>query len=160
MLSKEQSAALYKVHGFLNAFEYVNGKENHSYLFEIFATPKKPDLNEAVQEVFAKWKPSRINLESASDWPQLLQDRVDRWLLAYLKDSHHLIDRGRHFTLSSDSGPKKMVQHLIVKLEEISPINQAYTVGLEAADFRACAHDDILLVCDDVLLFLHFEVCD
>jgi hypothetical protein len=160
MLSKEQTEALSELRGFLNAFEYINGKTDHGYMFEIWGVRKKTDLDLAIREVFAKWKTSSISKTLVVDWEDLISSALHRWLLAYLKGSPHLIDRGKQFNLSSDSGCRSVVQHFIEKLTSVSPIREAYTIDVKTEEFYACAHDDILLVCDEVLLFLHFEVCD
>jgi hypothetical protein len=160
VLSQDQLRTVSELRGFLNAFECVNNRDDQGYMFEIWGVRKKPDLDLAVEEVFARWNASRVSKTRVSEWEKSLSSVLERWLLAFLKDSHHLIDRGKHFTLSSDSGRKKLSKHFLQKLTSISNVVEAYTLHIESEELSTHAHDDILLVCDEVLLFLHFEACE
>lgn len=162
-MDKSQAETLAEIRGFLRAFEWVNGKTNHGYCFEITLAPLNEDLSAAVAAQFARDQPTRLTISPATNWRELLNSTLSHWLLKYLQDPPvlgRLEDKSRTFSLSTASCQQEMVDPLVDQIESLSPIQSAHTISVETAGFYACESADLVLVAAEHLVFLHFDVCD
>ena len=154
---------LAEIRGFFRAFEWVNGKTNHGYCFEVFLAPKNADIHAAVGSHLAKENPKRLSVTEVDDWREHVSQTLIRWLLMYLNDhpaSGCLTDQSNTFSLSMPSCQKQMVDPLIDQIESLSLVQSAHAITIETDGFYACEYTDIVLVATDHHVFLHFDVCD
>jgi hypothetical protein len=159
----ESSETLAELRGFFRAFELVNNKTNHGYTFEIQGVPRDGDIDAAIAAQFADINLTSLTLNRIDDWRALVSATLIRWFLAYLHDPvelGRLIDRSNTFSLSMRSFHKDLVEPIIQRLESLAPFQDAFSIDVQTDEFYACEWTDLVLVSPDLLLFLHFDVCD
>lgn len=162
-MNDAQLETLAEIRGFFRAFEWVNHKTNHGYCFEISLAPRTSDIHSAIASHFSTETPTHLMMNPVDDWRDLLSKTLVRWLLAYLTDHPsigRLTDESKLFSLSSLSFHDDLINPLIQQIESLSPIESAYTINLDTEEFYACEYTDIVLIANDHLAFLHFDVCD
>jgi len=110
------SEMLAELRGFFTAFEWVNGKTNHGYSFNIGTAPKSSNLEADIESHFAASNPIKLTSTKAVDWRELLSSSLARWLFAYLTDHPaigRLTDESKTFSLSFPSFRTDMVDLIV-----------------------------------------------
>jgi len=162
-LGKPSVETVAEIRGFFRAFEWVNHKTNHGYSFEISTADPTGDLTKDVNAHLSAFSPTSLVVQPYNDWRQTLFDSLKRWLLSYLRDHPsigRLTDKSNTFSLSSRSFHKDMIDPLIAKIESLGAITSGHNIVVETDGFYACDYTDIVLETSELLIFLHFDVCD
>lgn len=153
-MTPDDMETLAEIRGALQAFEWVNHHGDHGYHFQITTTTRSESVT---SDVASHFSPHRVTVDAMRDWRDTLTNTLVRWLFAYLNGG--LVDKTKSFAMSLPRQRGVVVDQLISRIESIGSIQSALSITVDT-DFPSCDNSDIVLVLENYLVFLHFDVGD
>jgi hypothetical protein len=147
--------ALGELRGLLTAFEWANGKTNHSYTFTVEDLPHAADVRAALVLHFGEHM-ADVMVSELPDWPVVVREALRRWLFQYVD----LLKPGAVCALADREYQEETVSGVLDRLVRGLQPRAVWQVQGNPRAFYECAWEDFAIEGASARYLLHLGVSD
>lgn len=156
----DEEIAFGELRGCLLAFARFNDKTNHGCTFTFDCLPQATSVRQSLERFFRR-QATKVVLTQLEDWSQTVRALFQTWFFQFqVPLMGRLVDRGKTFSLSHDSGRESLLDWVMNRLEAVVGQAIAWKVDVQTSDFYECGWDDVAFETAEGSYLLHFGVSD